>query len=163
MNKLKVALGIFLSLLLFAGGYLLGYSNHKLKLSDNLPKGSQESTVATSTSVSVVPKSTTGGANVVLEQKYVASVNGKRVEVPIKDTKEPVSGVLKQEIDVSNLVRPLLPKWEAGIGVGRHGSETYVPVSVQRNYKPGKALEVQIHVGTDGGISGGSVVHKWTF
>lgn len=68
------------------------------------------------------------------------------------------------EIDVSDLVEPLIPKWEAGIGIGTHKGDHYIPFSIQRDYDEDKALRVELHVkpyGPHRGLNGFEVQHIW--
>lgn len=121
-------------------------------------------TVQHTTQVSVSPKQAPSDPDMVLKQTYVAKVNGKTVQVPLKDGKvDGKTATVTQTIDVSALVKPLVPKWEIGIGVGHNGSTTYFPVSVQRNYKVGRGVEVEAHIGTDGQLKGAAIQHKWCF
>ncbi len=52
----------------------------------------------------------------------------------------------------------LYRNWEWGIGVGRHGGDTYYPISVQRNFSKDRALEAEYHAG--GKQEGGEVKYK---
>ena len=51
--------------------------------------------------------------------------------------------------------------WEWGAGVGIHKGDTYIPVSLQRNYSKDRAIEAEAHVNTaGGGIAGGEIKYK---
>ena len=104
-----------------------------------------------------------------MTQKYTASINGKTVEVPLSQPKETLNKdnqvVVSQTLDVTSAVKPLLPRWSIGVGVGRYGSETYIPLSVTRHYKPAKrSLQFTLKYSIDKGkINGGEIQHLWSF
>lgn len=121
-----------------------------------------------STAISVKPKEKPTDPDLKVTQKYTAQVNGKTVEVPLSKPKETLKDnqvVVSQTLDVSAAVKPLLPRWSIGVGVGRYGSETYIPVSITRHYKPAKrSLQFTIKYSTDKGkINGGEIQHLWNF
>ena len=109
----------------------------------------------------------------------MASNGHRKVEVPIRDTKTPIATPIpdnynpnpnktvtyENKIDVSALVRPLVPKWEIGTGVGTHRGNVYVPVSVQRDYKVDKAVRVEVHLDPKDRMApkGVEVQHIWKF
>lgn len=104
-----------------------------------------------------------------LSQNYVATINGHKVTVPVQhvsksDTKG-TTVTLQQDIDVSTLVKPLVPKWEIGVGIGVHKADVYVPVAIQRNYKIDRAVEAVIHLDSRNCLkpNGVTVMHKWCF
>lgn len=126
------------------------------------------STPQVSTGITVKPKEKPTDPDLKVTQKYTAQVNGKTVEVPLSTPKETLKDnqvVVSQTLDVSAAVKPLLPRWSIGVGVGRYGSETYIPVSVTRHYKPAKrSLQFTIKYSTDKGkINGGEIQHLWSF
>ena len=59
--------------------------------------------------------------------------------------------------------------WEISAGVGRHRGDAYMPVGVQRNYAPNKAVAAEVHLVPEelarGKIrtSGWEVKHVWRF
>ena len=158
-NKdLVMVVFMILSLLLT----LFGHKSPEVPSKDtDVPK------VETTTELEVSQKETPESPDLVVGQKYVAVINDKRVEVPIKVTKSTTEGTtatLKQEIDVSQLVEPLIPDWEVGVGVGQHDGDLYYPVSLQRNYKANKAIRVELHIKDDlSKVNGYEVQHVWTF
>ena len=115
--------------------------------------------------------------DLILDTKYTAQLNGHKVTVPIKkttvatsNTDKPKGGTnvtarVTQELDVSNLVKPLLPDWEVGVGIGVHDSHVYVPVAIQRNYKIDRAVEAVIHLDSHNSLkpNGITIMHKWKF
>lgn len=121
-----------------------------------------------STAISVKPKEKPTDPDLKVTQKYTAQVNGKTVEVPLSTPKETLKDnqvVVSQTLDVSAAVKPLLPRWSIGVGVGRYGHETYIPLSITRHYKPAKrSLQFTIKYSTDKGkITGGEIQHLWNF
>lgn len=126
------------------------------------------------TSVQVKPKDNQGDPDVVLSQTYVANINGEKVVVPVAVPKrtndtagKPISptgspqlqGQIKQEFDLTPLLSLVRPKWEVGAGVVCLQRKYYGSVSIQRNYKHDKALEVTYV--TDRTTKGVMVQHKW--
>lgn len=59
--------------------------------------------------------------------------------------------------------------WEISAGVGNHRGDTYMPVGVQRNYAPNKAVAAEVHLVTEelarGKIktSGWEIKHVWRY
>lgn len=59
--------------------------------------------------------------------------------------------------------------WEISAGVGNHRGDSYIPLGVQRNYAPNKAVAAEVHLGPEdlakGKIkaSGWEVKHVWRF
>ena len=121
-------------------------------------------------SITVEPKKKPTDPDLKVTQKYTAQINGKTVEVPLSQPKETKDSkgqtvVVSQTVDMTAAVKPLLPQWSIGVGVGRYHSETYIPVSVTRHYKPLKrSLQFTIKYSVDKRkISGGEIQHLWNF
>ncbi len=138
------------------------------------PKDTQTPPVVTpaspqlTTELSIKPKEKPSDPDLKVTQKYTASINGKTVEVPLSKPKETLKDnqvVVSQTLDVTSAVKPLLPRWSIGVGVGRYGSETYIPLSVTRHYKPAKrSLQFTLKYSIDKGkINGGEIQHLWSF
>ena len=140
---------------------------------DNNPKENPQVSLSTpqvSSSISVVPKAKPSDPDLKINQKYTAQINNKTVEIPLGKPKETLSPdgqtvVVSQTVDMTAAVKPMLPRWSIGTGVGRYHSETYIPLSVTRHYKPLKrSLQVTLKYSIDKGkISGGEVQHLWNF
>lgn len=128
----------------------------------------------------VVVKDTEGDSMFSAKEYLIAKGNNREVRIPISTHTEylkstadsPDKGnkesngkeiTYHNEIDVTSLVRPLVPKWEVGVGIGRHRGHTYVPVSVQRDYKVDKAVRLEVHIGGTKTIDGVEVQHVWKF
>ena len=133
------------------------------------PVGKPQVTSGLTSELLVKPKEKPSDPDLKVTQKYVAKVNGKTVEVPLITPKEPTlkdsQVTLEQTLDVSAAVKPLLPKWSIGVGIGRYGSETYIPMSITRHYKPAKrSLQFTLKYSTDKQkITGGEIQHLWNF
>ena len=144
-----------------------------IKKDNDKPKENPQASLSTpqvSSSISVVPKEKPSDPDLKVSQKYVAQINNKTVEIPLGKPKETLSPdgqtvVVSQTVDMTAAVKPMLPKWSVGVGVGRYHSETYIPLSVTRHYKPLKrSLQVTLKYSIDKGkISGGEVQHLWNF
>ena len=78
----------------------------------------------------------------------------------VKNDKEYKVDVLKINLDKA---------WEISAGVGNHRGDAYIPVGVQRNYAPNKAVAAEVHLVPEdlakGKIkaSGWEVKHVWRF
>lgn len=129
------------------------------------------------TSIQVTTKTKETEPDLSLNQKYVATINDKKVEVPIKNvvpeattsarpvgSATPYTAVVSQTIDLTPIAKAVSPNWEVGVGVGRYRSDTYIPLSLQRNYKNDKAICVELAVDPkDRQVKGWSIQHKWLF
>lgn len=162
--------------LVFTIGTLVGYYGLPKVIYTATPQSNnQPQQVATTSSLSAAQKASPNDPDLIVTQKYVANINGKKVEVPIVAKTAPTSpattgtgisttATLKQEIDVSPLVAHMIPKWEVGIGVGTQKDKgIYIPLSIQRNYEVSKGVQFEIHLDTSGKIVGTEIQHKWRF
>ena len=130
-------------------------------------------TVTTQSTLSVTRKTTESEPDLIVSNKYVAKIDGKLVEAPMKGVsykdKNKTTTTVSTTIDVTPLIKQMTPKWEAGVGVGyvkgsRASSNDVLPcMTLQRNYKHDKAIEAVIQIDTDGNFKGASLVHKWRF
>lgn len=128
--------------------------------------------ISTRTDLSVTPKDSPEAPDLAVNQKYVATINNKKVEVPITNVQaqgnttsaSPDSATVQQEVDITPLVNLMVPRWELGVGLGRHEGDTYIPVSVQRNYTYNKAVQLELHIDpSDQKVTGVELQHKWRF
>lgn len=175
--------GIFLTLLIiiitgvFKHWYSLG-SVHSVPHKDTV-KTVEDKEITSTGTITVTPNEEPNDV-LVIHESLVASNGHRRVEVPIRNTKTPIATpnsdnynsdnpnktvTYENKIDVSALVRPLVPKWEIGTGVGTHRGNVYVPVSVQRDYKVDKAVRVEVHLDPKDRMApkGVEVQHIWKF
>lgn len=123
--------------------------------------------VTTQSTLSVTKKVTESDPDLIVSNKYVAKIDGKLVEAPIKNVsykdKNNTTATVSTTIDVTPLVKQMTPKWEAGVGVGYINNDVLPCMTLQRNYKHDKAVEAVIQIDTSGNFKGASLVHKWRF
>ena len=125
-------------------------------------------TVTTKSTLSVTRKTTESEPDLIVSNKYVAKIDGKLVEAPMKPDvsykdKNSTTTTVSTTIDVTPLIKQMTPKWEAGVGVGYVDKDVLPCMTLQRNYKHDKAVEAVIQIDTDGNLKGASLVHKWRF
>ena len=126
-------------------------------------------TVTTQSTLSVTRKTTDSEPDLIVSNKYVAKIDGKLVEAPMKPDvsykdKNSTTTTVSTTIDVTPLIKQMTPKWEAGVGVGCMNNGDVLPcMTLQRNYKHDKAVEAVIQIDTDGNFKGASLIHKWRF
>lgn len=123
----------------------------------------ETSKITSQATLKVTQKESESSPDLVLHNKYIAKIDGEIVEAPITTTKDNTTATVTNTIDITPLVKQMTPKWEAGVGIGVHDSEAYIPVSIQRNYKQDRAVEVEVQVDTKGNFKGAEVTHKWLF
>lgn len=123
--------------------------------------------VTTQSTLSVTKKTTESEPDLIVSNKYVAKIDGKLVEAPMKDVsykdKNSTTTTVSTTIDVTPLVKQMTPKWEAGVGVGYVNKDVLPCMTLQRNYKHDKAVEAVIQIDTSGNFKGASLIHKWRF
>lgn len=179
--------GLFLTLLIIiiTGVFKHWYSRssgHSIPHKDTINTTTNEDTKVTSTGTITVTPNKEPNDVLVIHESLVASNDNRKVEVPIKQVYAPLRNIkapiynpnpdnnnktvtYENKIDVSALVRPLVPKWEIGTGVGTHRGNVYVPVSVQRDYKVDKAVRMEVHLDPKDRMApkGVEVQHIWKF
>lgn len=176
--------GLFLTLLIIiiTGVFKHWYSRssgHSIPHKDTI-KVTEDTDKVTSTGTITVTPNKEPNDVLVVHESLVASNGHRKVDVPIKSIKAPITVdnpsnpdtpnnnktvTYENKIDVSALVRPLIPKWEIGTGVGTHRGNVYVPVSIQRDYKVDKAVRVEVHLDPKDRMApkGVEVQHIWKF
>lgn len=131
------------------------------------PKTTSKLPVTTQSTLSVTKKITENEPDLIVSNKYVAKIDGKLVEAPMKNVsykdKNSTTATVSTTIDVTPLVKQMTPKWEAGVGVGYVDKDVLPCMTLQRNYKHDKAVEAVIQIDTSGNFKGASLVHKWRF
>lgn len=166
-------------LVLLAGCLIGSYVTYRLL---DTPKAttsrsSVSSVPVSTTNIQVTTKNKTTDPDLSLTQKYVATINDKKVEVPIKNVvseaststdsvggASPYTATVSQTIDLTPLVKATIPSWEVGLGVGHYRGETYGSFSLQRNYKKDKAISVELNIDPSARqVKGLSIQHKWLF
>ena len=124
---------------------------------NSVPSGSP---IGSSTSVSVEKKTVATEPDLEVSTKYVTKVNDKYIEVPTKTTYDRSTDkvVVRQEVEIPNVFKK---NWEVGVGVS---SDIEPVVSLQRNYKVDKAVELIVIIDKEQGkVSKGVLMHKWKF
>lgn len=180
--------GLFLTLLIIiiTGVFKHWYSRssgHSIPHKDTIKATNEDTKVTSTGTITVIPNKEPNDV-LVIHESLVASNGNRKVEVPIRNIKAPIykpdsdnnpstpatpnnkTVTYENKIDVSALVRPLVPKWEIGTGVGTHRGNVYVPVSVQRDYKGvDKAVRVEVHLDPKDRMApkGVEVQHIWKF
>ena len=180
--------GLFLTLLIIIIIIITGVfkhwysrsSGHSIPHKDTINTTTNESAnkITSTGTITVTPNKEPNDV-LVVHESLVASNGPRKVEVPIRNIKAPIivdsnnnnnnnnkTVTYENKIDVSALVRPLVPKWEIGTGVGTHRGNVYVPVSVQRDYKGvDKAVRVEVHLDPKDRMApkGVEVQHIWKF
>ena len=171
-NKTIIVLLIFLLITV-----IRLYSDHNNKEVEMVDKGAYTSSsedvfrgypLATSTSLKVTPKEKANDPEVSVNTSFTAKVNGKTVEVPLKETDNTTTAdnmlVVQQTVDVTPLVEEAIPKWSIGAGVGLHNDDLYYPISLQRDYEIDKGVCISVHLNDDfKGIKGMEIQHIWKF
>lgn len=142
-------------------GVALGMTIDLVRCDHKTPVRPQETTSMTSSTTLEVTKKVPKDPDLTVDTSYVAVVNGEKLEVPLKTTEKTTTKVTT-EVDMTPIVSKLTPKWEAGIGVSYHKKEVLPTISVQRNYRNDKAVEMSLFI-KDNQIKGGSLMHKWLF
>lgn len=168
-------------ILSFILGVLLGsfgfYWFSKQTLTSVATPATTNKQLSTTTSLSVTPKDSPEAPDLAVNQTYVATINNKKVEVPITNVQAqgnttsasptsatPYTATVQQEVDITPLVNLMVPRWELGVGLGSHEGDTYLPVSVQRNYTYKKAIQIELHIDpSDQKVTGVELQHKWRF
>lgn len=177
--------GLFLTLLIIiiTGVFKHWYSRdsgHSIPHKDTIKATNENTDKVTSTGTITVTPNKEPNDVLVIHESLVASNGNRKVDVPIRNIKAPIYNpspsnpdtpnnnktvTYENKIDVSALVRPLVPKWEIGTGVGTHKGDVYIPVSVQRDYKVNKAVRVEVHLDPKDRMApkGVEVQHIWKF
>lgn len=88
------------------------------------------------TELSVSPKVTDSSPDLIINHKYTAEIEGKRIEVPTVSTKN--TATVTTHLDVTPVVRQLVPRWEVGVGVS---SDRKPIASIQYNFKVNQGIE----------------------
>lgn len=177
----RTAFCVVFLLLVFLLGFLYGYQMGKPKIPApilTMPLETSKNPTA-ETTITVKPKENTNDPDLIVDNKYIAKINGKTVEVPTvtRETQEAGTNGAQKEtrkeqvkvetvLDVSGLISKELPKWEIGTGIAidTDGKPT-VPIAIQRNYKTNKAVELMATFDTKekAQLKEVFLLHKWKF
>lgn len=145
---------------------LIFYQWTPVHLQETTSPSTSPSTTSEST-LTLTQKSAPDDPDLVISTKYVAEINGERVEVPVGAASvDESTAKVTTVVDVSPLVNAMVPNWEVGVGVGYSvDGDAYVPLSIQRNYTSDKAICVEFHFDPSDNmrVHGMEVQHKWMF
>ena len=124
-------------------------------------------TVTQQTQLQVKPKQSVSEPDLIVNNNYKAIVNGETLSVPSVPKTSTIGDTttVTQEIDLTPILSKLRPNWEVGTGVGVTNGHLYVPISLQRNYKYNKSIQLEVHLDPKDNFkaTGFEVQHKWTF
>lgn len=108
--------------------------------------------------------------DLVVNNRYIAEINGQTFEIP-KETKKESKGLqtkVTSDIDMTPVVKKMADleykrNWEVSAGLGRsHDGHFYVPIGLQRNYNYDRAIEISVGLSKEH-VENIQVVHKWKF
>lgn len=120
--------------------------------------------------VTLKEKQKTSDPDLVVDNRYIAEINGQTFEIP-KETKKESKGLqtkVTSDINMTPVVKKMADleykrNWEVSTGLGRsHDGHFYVPIGLQRNYNYDRAIEVSVGLSKDH-VENFQVVHKWKF
>ena len=174
MSINKTTIRYILAGILLVGVLIIGLYFTSVRRGENTnvhqpetPKTTSKLPVTTQSTLSVTKKITESEPDLIVSNKYVAKIDGKLVEAPMKNVsykdKNSTTATVSTTIDVTPLVKQMTPKWEAGVGVGYVDKDVLPCMTLQRNYKHDKAVEAVIQIDTSGNFKGASLIHKWRF
>lgn len=175
-TKRTIIIGVILCLIITAA---VMFFRHNRDNEVKKPSVSSSPSATIQSNLVVTEKTSEDDPDLRVSQTYKAIINNQEIEVPVsasttsKTTASSSAATgtpgntasLRQEIDVTPIVRQLVPDWELGVGIGKQrDGDVYIPVSIQRNYETHKGLQVELHVDTkDQKIDGIEIQHKWRF
>lgn len=174
-TKRTIIIGIILCLITTAAVMFFRHKDNEVEK----PSVSSSPSATIQSNLVVTEKTSEDDPDLRVSQTYKAIINNQEIEVPVsayttsKTTASSSAATgtpgntasLRQEIDVTPIVRQLVPDWELGVGIGKQrDGDVYIPVSIQRNYETRKGLQVELHVDPkDQKIDGIEIQHKWRF
>lgn len=179
ITKLTSYLANYLKYIIVAVvSFLLGYGCYAIFHTTTTNTESQVTTEANREPVEVheisrvtlKEKQKTSDPDLVVDNRYIAEINGQTFEIP-KETKKESKGLqtkVTSDIDMTPVVKKMADleykrNWEVSTGLGRsHDGHFYVPIGLQRNYNYDRAIEVSVGISKDH-VENFQVVHKWKF
>lgn len=159
--------------------FLLGYGCYAILHSTTIdssskvesPKDSIGTAVLHETNhVTLKEKQRNTDPDLVVDNRYIAEINGQPFEIP-KETKKESKGLqtkVTSDINMTPVVKKMADleykrNWEVSTGLGRsHDGHFYVPIGLQRNYNYDRAIEISVGLSKDH-VENFQVVHKWKF
>lgn len=132
--------------------------------SKKTPKTPEE--IHETTHVTIKEKQKDTDPDLVVNNRYIAEVQGKTYEIPKVAKGDQTT--ITSDINMTPIVRKVADleykrNWEVSTGIGRsHDGHFYVPIGIQRNYNYDRAIEVSVGVAKDH-VENIQVTHKWKF
>lgn len=183
-NYLKYIIVAMVSFLLGYGCYAIFNITTAKPVPDILKDSKDSSKTPTEihevSNVTLKEKQKTSDPDLVVDNRYIAEVNGQTFEIPKvsngypkdsngsqKDSKG-LQTKVTSDINITPVVRKMADleykrNWEVSIGIGKsHDGHFYVPIGIQRNYNYDKAIEVSVGLNKDH-VENIQVLHKWKF
>ena len=167
--------------------FLLGYGCYAIfhsPTTNAVPKTLEETKEAPTeiheiSRVTLKEKQKTSDPDLVVDNRYIAEINGQTFEIPKspsvthKDSKGlQTKGLdtlaITSDINMTPVVKKMADleykrNWEVSTGLGRsHDGHFYVPIGLQRNYNYDRAIEISVGLSKDH-VENFQVVHKWKF
>lgn len=182
ITKLTSYLANYLKYIIVAVvSFLLGYGCYAIFHTTTTNTESQVTTEANREPVEVheisrvtlKEKQKTSDPDLVVDNRYIAEINGQTFEIPkspsvtYNDSKG-LQTKVTSDIDMTPVVKKMADleykrNWEVSTGLGRsHDGHFYVPIGLQRNYNYDRAIEVSVGISKDH-VENFQVVHKWKF
>lgn len=182
ITKITSSLAILKYIIVAVVSFLLGYgcyailhstttdSSSKVESSANDSVGTE--VLHETNHVTLKEKQRNTDPDLVVDNRYIAEINGQTFEIPKETKKESKGKGLQTKVTSDINMTPVVKKmadleykrnWEVSTGLGRsHDGHFYVPIGLQRNYNYDRAIEVSVGISKDH-IENFQVLHKWKF
>ena len=174
-NYLKYIIVAVVSFLLGYGCYAIFHTTTTTNTESQVTTEAHEEPVEVHeiSRVTLKEKQKTSDPDLVVDNRYIAEINGQTFEIPkspsvTHDGSKGLQTKVTSDINMTPVVRKLADleykrNWEVSTGLGRsHDGHLYVPIGLQRNYNYDRAIEVSVGVSKDH-VENFQVVHKWKF
>lgn len=143
-------------------------------LRDNTQIESPPFYVDDATTVTLTRKTSGEDPDMVVNNKYVATIDGETVEIPLTKTdtenKNGNQVVVSHQVDMTPVIEKLGESeydrdWSVGSGIGiDNNSDIYIPLSIERHFNKDRSLEMIVGVDTDGsGVENTTILYKCHF
>nr|DAR13277.1 MAG TPA: hypothetical protein [Caudoviricetes sp.] len=173
-NYIKYIIVAVVSFLLGYGCYAIFNStattNSESKVESSTKDSEDTAVIHETNHITLKEKQRDTDPDLVVDNRYIAEINGQTFEIP-KETKKESKGLqtkVTSDINMTPVVKKMADleykrNWEVSAGIGRsHDGHFYVPIGIQRNYNYDRAIEVSIGLSKDH-VENFQVVHKWKF
>lgn len=173
MTTLRYVVIVIVSLIIGSFiGWLFGNSNSSslsIRDSAQLSDDSPPFMTTDTTTITVTDKHNDDDPDLVIDNKYIAKVDGQELVIPEKkvDTNDQILTVT-HKVDMTPVVNYIAETqydrdWSVGLGIGHDTDEgLYVPVSVERHFNKDRSVEMVMGLNTDNGsIHNVSLLYKY--